>query len=68
MFVQQLFCSAKALIITYFECVFLALVTQHVMGMHHIVMCSPSDYCIIPHYLVNGTVFRTKVTEHKSVF
>jgi hypothetical protein len=55
-------CSVKALSVTYFECVFLALIIQHAMGMCHIVMCGLSDYYIIPHYLINGMVKKKKKT------
>ena len=32
-------CHGKAISITYSECVFVALVIQHAMHMHHIVIC-----------------------------
>ena len=32
-------CSGKAIRITYYKCVFVALVIQCAMPMHHIVMC-----------------------------
>ena len=35
-------CSGKALSITYYECVFVALLTQHAMRMHHIVIYGQS--------------------------
>jgi hypothetical protein len=60
------FCSAKALSITYFECVVLDLVIQHAMSICHIFMCGLSDYCIFLHYLINGKVFGKIVTEHKT--
>ena len=59
-------CSAKALSITYFECVFLDLVIQNAMCICHIVMCGLSDYYIFPHYLLSGMVFGKIFTEHKT--
>jgi len=35
-------CHGKATNITYSECVSIALVTQHAMHMHHIVICDLS--------------------------
>ena len=41
-------CSGKSISITYSECVFVALVTQHATLMRL--------YNIFPHYLINGTI------------
>jgi hypothetical protein len=52
--------------ITYSECVFVALAIRHAMRMRLIVICVLSPlYRIFPHYLINGTIFWKKVTEHK---
>jgi len=61
-------CSRKAVSITYSECVFVALGTQHAMSMGHIVMCPALLYNITPHYLINCTIFGKKIIEHKIVF
>jgi len=37
-------CSVKAIIITYFECMFVALVIQHAKRTRHIVICSQFDF------------------------
>ena len=53
--------------ITYSECVFVALVTQHAKGMRHSML--PSVTCLalhyFPRYLINGTIFGVKVIEPK---
>jgi len=40
------FCSGKAIIIAYSECVCVALVIQHVIHMRHSVICGLSDSTI----------------------
>jgi hypothetical protein len=45
------FYRGKAISITYSECVFVALVTQHVMRMRHIVVCSLPRSAIIFHII-----------------
>ena len=37
-------------------CVFVALVTQHALCRHHIVVCGLFE-SIFPHYLINGMIF-----------
>jgi hypothetical protein len=57
----------KAISITYSECVLVALVIQHVMRMRPIkllyVVASALPH--FPHYLINGTIFGRKITEHE---
>jgi len=51
------------------KCVFGALGMQH--AMLHAPYCHlwPDRlYKIFPHYLINGTIFEKKVTEHKMCF
>jgi hypothetical protein len=55
---RNYYCSKKAIVITYSECVFLALGIQHAMRMG-IIILSPVIcrlYSIFPH-LMNGTIF-----------
>jgi len=54
--------QGKAISITYSECVFVDLGTQHAIRMRYIVICGL--YSIFPHYLISGTVFE-KTIEHK---
>ena len=44
-------CCGKAIIITYSECVSLALVIQHAKRMRHIVICDPSGSTIFIHVI-----------------
>jgi len=45
---------------------YVALVIQHATRMRHIAIRGlASLYYIFPHYLINGTIFGKKVTEHK---
>jgi hypothetical protein len=56
----------KAIIITYFACVPLALITQYVMRMHRIIICVLSRCTVLsPHYFMKGTIFGEKEPEHK---
>jgi len=59
------FFRAKELSVTYSECVSVALGIRHVP--YYIVICSLSgSNHILPHYLINGTIFGN--TEHKIYF
>jgi hypothetical protein len=52
------FCRRKAIIITYSECVSLALIIQHAKRMRHIILLSVVR-ANVP-YLINGTIFGEK--------
>ena len=55
------YCSGKAISITKPECASAAVGIQHAMRMRNIVICGLPPLCIIlPHYLVNGTIFEKK--------
>ena len=60
-------CCGKALSIAYSECVPVALVIQHAMRMHHILLsvvaCLSVPY--FPHYPINGTIFRKELLNIK---
>jgi hypothetical protein len=43
--------------ITYYECVSVALGIQHAMHMYHIVISGPASSSVFPLYLINGTTF-----------
>jgi hypothetical protein len=59
-------CSRRAITVTYSECVFVALGIQHLKRVHHTVTCGlPRSTIFFSHYLINGTIFGEKVTEHK---
>jgi len=50
-------------------CVIVALDIQHVMRMRHIVICDLPRYAeLLPHYLINGTIFEKKSLNTKCVF
>jgi len=57
-------CSGKAVSITYFDCVFVALGIQHGMGLLHIFL-SPRER-IFPHYLTKGTILEKTLLDKKN--
>ena len=61
-------CSGKAMSITQPVCVFVALVIQHAMRKHHIVLWPSPFYRIFPPYLTNGTILENKLLKTKCVF
>jgi len=44
-------CSGKAILITYFDCVFVALVIQHAKRMRRIVICGLSGSKMLSHVI-----------------
>jgi len=64
------FCCGKAINITYLACVSVALVIQHAMFMHHIILSSVA-YLALPYFSKlshKQRDFQEKFIEHKSVF
>jgi hypothetical protein len=56
----------KAIIITYFACVPLALITQYALRMHRIIICVlPRCTVLSQHYSMKGTIFGEKELDHK---
>jgi len=48
--------SGRSIIITYYECVFVALGVLHAMRMGHIIMWPLRVYRIFPNYLIKGAI------------
>jgi hypothetical protein len=61
-------CCGKAIRITYSECVFAALVIQHVMCMGHGHLWPNGHDNISAYYQTNGTTFERKLLRMKPVF
>jgi len=51
--------------ITHSECVSVALGIQHALHVHHTVIYGLAVTTMFTHCLINGTIFKKKVTEHK---
>ena len=55
--------------ITYSECVFVTLFIQHAMFLRQTLICGlPFLRNFFPNCLINGTIFKEKVTERKIYF
>ena len=62
-------CSAKTIIITYSECVFVALGIQHAMRMRHIVVCVLSGCTMFFHIISQmARLKKKKLLNVKRVF
>jgi hypothetical protein len=61
-------CSGEAIIITYSECLFVALGIQHAIRIRHIVMSPTHLYSIFSPYLINGTNSEKKILNLKYMF
>ena len=54
-------CCGKAISITYFECVFVALGIRHAKRVRHIAICGLSGFTIFCHHvIIYGTIYRTR--------
>ena len=54
--------SGKAINITYFESVFVALGTQREIRMRHIVICGLPGSTVFFHIIINSTIFGNKIS------
>jgi hypothetical protein len=62
---------AKAISVTYSECVSVALFIPHAMRMRHIMFMASLVLPLFPHYLINGNIFGGRgggVIGHKMCF
>jgi hypothetical protein len=63
------YCSGKTIIVTYYECVFVALVIQHAFRVLHIVICDLSGPKLFLYILSQRTRFsKKKLLNSKCVF
>jgi hypothetical protein len=58
----------RAISTTYSKSVFVALGTQHAMRMHRISIMACPIHGILPHELINGTIFEQMLLNTKCVF
>ena len=58
----------KAITITYSKSVFVVLGNQQTMHMHHIFIMACPAQGILPHELINGTIFEQMLLNIKCVF
>ena len=58
----------KAISITYSKSVFVEFGIQHAMRMHHIFIMAFPAHGILPHELINGTIFQQMLLNIKCVF
>ena len=63
------FCRGKSIMISYSDCVSVAVVIQHTTHVRHIIDCGMYNSTIFfPHYLINATMFGTKLLNIKLCF
>ena len=61
-------CSGKAISITYYECVLVALDIQNAMRMRHIVICDLSGSIVFFHIISQTAGLSKKLIKHKMCF
>jgi hypothetical protein len=62
-------CNEKSINTAYSKTVFVALIIQHGMRMHHIAVCGlPRSTNFFHHYLITGTIFGKMLLITKCVF
>ena len=61
------FCRGKAIRISYYECMYVDLITQHATRMRHITLLSVACplYNIFPHYLIKTRFSKEKKRKKK---
>ena len=61
---MQTFSSGKAIIITYSDCVYVALSIRYATRMRRGNVWPGRLRCILSHYLIKGRIFENKITEN----